>query len=184
MRYALIPMTVKIFLIFIGMVFTMFFLATYEVWFCDFYDEAKANHMADLIGIPTISLVLLVIFITGIRSTARGDKDWKSLIWDTVRFFGLVSLIYWFMVRPVLGGLILMINVHIGSSSLITIQGNVTHTSYYKGSKGSSYELTVNDAILKSITLSTSRSYAKQYHVGDVFEKKLHISSLGIIYGN
>lgn len=167
-----------IFLILLGLFFGLY------QFFLLYFEEQKADKIADYIILPILTILSLFIIISEYVST---KKRWRFSFKDFIKFVGStilgVAVAYILFIRPVISGFILFINTNIGQQNEIDFQGLIIDKREFNSSKSGEHWLTIKDYNTNKIyKFETFGFESKKYNINDRFEKKMKKGCLGLLY--
>ena len=159
----------------------LLFLGFYER-FLLYYEEARADRIADIIGGVIFGLFLIFAIITGWRtSVKRNQLKVFSFIKEVIVTVGVMLVVHLIYIRSVLSGLILLINCNVGLPKEIEISGDVLNVWIQNG-RAAQYEITVRTGENNELVLDTKKGQIESYSEGDIFKRRLFKGCLGLVY--
>lgn len=157
------------------------FLALYEMKLM-YYEENKADKLTNLILGPIFILLLMYYLISEYVSTKGrwkfDRKKYLKLVWTSVLGFSIAFFVFF---RPLVSGLILLLNINLGHQSQIHINGKIIDKYEYSG-KGAEFELTVMDKHGATYKFDTFGTETKKYKIGDEFNIDMYKGHFGLVY--
>lgn len=157
------------------------FLALYEMRLL-YYEENKADRLTNLIFGPIFFLLLIYILISEFISTKKrwrfDRKKYLKFVGTSVVGFAVAFFVFF---RPVISGLILLLNANIGFQEPIKISGRVIDKYEYSG-KGAEFELTIMNKDDKVYKFDTYGTETRKYEIGDDFKMEMLTGLFGLVY--
>jgi hypothetical protein len=163
------------------LILTIIYFAFYDSKYA-FFEEIKADRIADYIILVLYSLTLLFFIVTGIYISVKKNrfnpKEFLKEIIITTIWFALFHLIF---LRAVLSGVILCLNDNIGEQKEININGKIISKLYIAG-RGSTRELTILTQSKIEYLFDTAYDEIQKYEVNNEFNQKMKIGYFGLVY--
>lgn len=157
-----------------------FFIAIYPANF-DFKEVNKAHKIARYIYFTPVAFILLFLIFTGVKISIK-KKEFKLIPFlKEIGEFFLISYVPYILVRPVITGLLFIINVNLGPQKTIKVDGIVVYKRV-RSSKWEDTQIHVEDKVKGIIEFTTFPIQAEEFWESKRFNMEMTSGSLGLIY--
>jgi hypothetical protein len=171
----------KLIIVISFIILTALFFGLYDLKY-DYFEESKADRIADYIVLTIYILILLFFIVTGLYISIK-KNNFKPI--EFLKEIGLTTFLmlicHFAFIRGVLSGTILFLNSNIGIQNEIIIDGRVTKKKQISG-KGATNELTILTNSNNIFLFDLVHSEISKYEIDTVFKKTMKVGCFGLVY--